>query len=718
MRKSNSVFKTAFVSESGAELNNNDYFAFVEYDDYACYILASGITDFESSEAAKEAVEHLILSFEEHPSMAKGTLAQFMKETNERLLSGSHVQRLKASVIMLVTDYEKFRYAAAGNVRLRMYRKGRFLLSSSDMSLADDLIKKGESDTPLDRHEERNNLYAYLGKKGTFDPYVSKKYKLEDADIISLYSNGFWEHVDAQEIDEIFADASDNPQESVDLLEDVLLSRQPQNLKSYTIVAIFIDKIYRDPERERKRLRYIKIALIVLVILIIIGIIFYIFYRVRENKIDTLKRDIMQMQSFMDAENFVRARERANSAAELARELNIESEDGVDRETLNSYLILLDKILQANELYMGGNYNSAYDNYLEALKYTSASNGKIRDYISQRMNEIENQMNLQQFMLLGDHLFQNENYDDAEAMYKKAMEEAAIIHDQTGRANAVAALEKVYDKRAEIRKDADQKLNDKKQIALADLLKKGDTLLAAGDFAGAQQAYLNAKSLADNPADRAQVSAALDALDKAWGAKKQLAMSDALKKGDDLLAAGDIDGAEKAYLDARNLSDNPADRAQTGAALGAVSDARAKKTLEERTSKEERQQRFEDAIKIEKQGDDSFESGDYTSAQMYYAKAIKELNDLLEKDKAQSVQNKFDAAKKKFLESEGTKIEAEDTEQKARDLYADKNFEDAKAHATRAKELYEKLGMKSKVADMDILIEQIATDAQIADALK
>lgn len=37
MRKINSTFKTAFISEAGAALKNNDYFAYVELDDYACY---------------------------------------------------------------------------------------------------------------------------------------------------------------------------------------------------------------------------------------------------------------------------------------------------------------------------------------------------------------------------------------------------------------------------------------------------------------------------------------------------------------------------------------------------------------------------------------------------------------------------------------------------------------------------------------------------------
>lgn len=303
MRKSNSIFKTAFVSESGSELKNNDYFAYVEFDDYACYVLASGITDFESSVAAKEAVEHLILSFQEKPGLSKSSLIKYMEETNERLLNSTHAYKLKASVIMVVTDYENFRYVSAGNVRLRMYRQGRFLSKSKDMSLANDLIERGESDTVLDRHEERHNLYSYLGKKDFFKPYVSKTSKLEDSDIIALYSQGLWEHVDEQEIDEIFSEATDDPQESVDVLEEVLLSRQPKNLKSYTITAIFVNKAYRDPEREHRRQFYIKVAIIILVIILIIALIAYLFHSWKKNKVEQLDNTMNTTIEYMDAEN-------------------------------------------------------------------------------------------------------------------------------------------------------------------------------------------------------------------------------------------------------------------------------------------------------------------------------------------------------------------------------------------------------------------------------
>ncbi|MBQ9486931.1 MAG: hypothetical protein IJU91_03890 [Selenomonadaceae bacterium] len=443
MRKSNSIFKTAFVSESGAELTNKDYFAYVEFDDYACYVLASGITDFETSEAAKEAVEHLLLSFEEHPSMARGTLKRYMKETNERLLSGSHVQRLKASVIMVVTDYEKFRYAAAGNVRLRMYRSGRFFKESIDMSLAADLIQKGESETPLDRHEERHNLYTYLGKKDFFKPFISKTQKLADADIISLYTKGLWEHVDAQEIDEIFSDASDDPKESVDLLEDVLLSRQPKDLKSYTIVAIFVNKIYRDPDRERKRQRYIKIAIIILVILLIIGIIWYLFHRYRQNKVDDMHAYVDRTHAFIEEENFKHAMDNAQKAVELSRELKMKD----DEESITAELLILDSLTQANTFFDSGNYVSAYEYYLKAMKYSSAGDKVIRDYVQRRITFLESLLDINQLMRLGEYLLKQGYYDEAEAMYDKAREQAMTIHDRESFDKAIMPLPAFTNKR-------------------------------------------------------------------------------------------------------------------------------------------------------------------------------------------------------------------------------------------------------------------------------
>ena len=57
MRKQNSTFKTAFISEAGSGLENNDYFAFVELEKYACYVIADGLNDLPDAESARLATQ-------------------------------------------------------------------------------------------------------------------------------------------------------------------------------------------------------------------------------------------------------------------------------------------------------------------------------------------------------------------------------------------------------------------------------------------------------------------------------------------------------------------------------------------------------------------------------------------------------------------------------------------------------------------------------------
>ncbi|MBR1729603.1 MAG: protein phosphatase [Selenomonadaceae bacterium] len=656
MRKSNSIFKTAFISESGAELTNNDYFAFVELDDFACYVLASGITDFKSSIAAQEAVEHLILSFEEKPSMAKTSLRQYMIETNQRLLNANTSQRLKASVIMIATDYEKFRYAAAGNVRLRMYRQGRFILQSDDMSLAKDLIDSGKSDTLLDKHEERHNLYAYLGKKDYFQPFVSKRYKLMDADIIALYSQGLWENVDEQEIDEVFTEAKDEPRESVDLLEELLLSRQPNDLKSYTIAAIFVNKSYRDPERERKRLRMIKIAIIAFILIILVGlIIWYLNYR-HQKQIEELNDIMDDVKKYMLAENYPRAQESCQDALKRAESLDRET----DEQHMRNYLLIIDSIIKADELSESKHYNTAYDVYLTALNYSRKGDNMGYDYIQRRLSRVEEHIGVEDFIELGDKHFDAGELDEAEQEYLKAKDKAAAVRDPERKAEAMAALDKIYDKRAKMREDAEKRMNENRQSALADALRKGDELLAEGNFDGARDAYLSARALANDSAERQETSANLEKVIEAKREKQQADLQD-----------------DEEYL--RQLNN---------------------------------------AIQYANKGDEAFTAKDYVSAQMYYQTAREKFTAIYKIDESNSMKDKYDLAGVKLSEILNQRREAENTEQRARELYNDRNFSAAKQMANQAKQLFSKMDMKGKVEEMEILIEQITTDAIIADNLK
>ncbi len=79
LRKQNSTFATSFISEAGAKLENNDYFAYVELEQYACYVIADGLNDLQTSKGARLATQAVILAFQSNPSMRKGAVSSYFK---------------------------------------------------------------------------------------------------------------------------------------------------------------------------------------------------------------------------------------------------------------------------------------------------------------------------------------------------------------------------------------------------------------------------------------------------------------------------------------------------------------------------------------------------------------------------------------------------------------------------------------------------------------
>lgn len=104
------------------------------------------------------------------------------------------------------------------------------------------------------KHEERNNLYAYLGQKN-FKPVVSKKIKLVENDMIALYTRGIWENVDEAELDDVFAEADNEVKTTVDNIEDLLLSRQRRiwiTIRWQLFLSIKYIKIRRNGNGSKK----------------------------------------------------------------------------------------------------------------------------------------------------------------------------------------------------------------------------------------------------------------------------------------------------------------------------------------------------------------------------------------------------------------------------------------------------------------------------------
>ncbi len=441
MRKQNSTFKTAFISEAGSGLENNDYFAYVELDQYACYVIADGLNDLPDAESARLATQTIILAFEEHPSIKKRTVLSLLEAANKALAKSDSREKLKASVTVVVTDYVKVRYGYAGNTRLRFYRDGAVKEQTRDMSLGTQLIKERElPEDTLSRHEQRNNLYTYLGQGKGFHPFVSKKLSLVNGDILTLYSRGIWENLDNGELDDVFSEAKDDPQESLDNIEDLLLSRQPEDLENYTFASIFVDKVYLDPNRKRRIKKMITAAVVVLAVVLVVSLVLWLLNRQRHRQMEELELRYSNMIEYIQDDNFLRAKEECGEALKLAEKLKIRKEI----QEISDYQKLIEAVNAADDAFSSGNYKDAQPAYVTAKERSRYADRVADGYIDRQLSHITDYLSVFDYIQLGDTLAAQGDYERAEEKYLQAKSLATRTYFAEGRKDAIDALEAMY----------------------------------------------------------------------------------------------------------------------------------------------------------------------------------------------------------------------------------------------------------------------------------
>lgn len=505
MRKYNSSMKTAFVSEAGSKLTNKDYFGFVELDNFACYVIADGITDRGDGDGARTAIEAIIQAFQEDPGIGKGRIKGYLKQANEVLLKGEGDEKLKASLTVVITDYVKLRFGYVGNTRFRIYRQGRCYFATTDMSLSQDMVHSGQvREDKASRHEERNNLYAYLGQK-SFHPFVSTKVKLLEGDILTLYTRGIWEQVDEGELLDVFSEAGNDPAEECDKVEELLLSRQPKELENYTFAAIYVEKVFQDPNRKRKIKGIIRITVVVLILLLVVGLLLFFWQKGRREKREEMELAFTNVETYIEDSNYTRAKEECDKALKLAGELK----DKEEKEKYNQYLISLEAIIVADEAYDEGDYIQAKEDYLKARVRVKYADNLGLAYIEKRLEQITAYEQVFDQISLGDRLLEYENYTLAEEKYLEAKEKASSIYFKEGKQQALDALDKLYEAWSEVQAKEEEANQERaaEEVAAAQLVAQAKKAYQEQDYEGAMVFYLMAIEKYEALEDQEQAAA-------------------------------------------------------------------------------------------------------------------------------------------------------------------------------------------------------------------
>lgn len=484
MRKENSEFKTSFLSEAGSFVQNKDYFAYMELEDVACWVVVKGLDADQETSSAELAVKAILEKFIEKPSMSRSRIKKYMKNAQEVLQAQSVRVRLKASIVLVVSDYSRMICAVAGNSRLYHFRNGRLCYRSDDQSLARELLIGMDHSIGIDRHEERNNLLNYLGKPKSFQPFVSKKIKLMDGDTLVLCTSGLWEEVSEVEMVDALEGVTE-PEQYTDVLEEVLLSKQKKVIHNYTVAAILANKVYL--ENKKKKMKTIKIIITLLFFLLLVGGA-TIFYKVKEvKKAAEITAEMFEHDKtgnlYFDDGNYEGALKEYSEGRNAAKKVK----NPIHRSLLAKKLRITQLIISGDSEAKEGNLAEAITMYEKALE----EGKRIQDFgteeIELRITNMDKVVQIMDSVKAGDFRLEAEDYNGALAIYQKARKQALDI-SYSGESDIKGKIDEANEKIAALKK-AQQELK-------AEILEKsGDRSYDGHDFTKAIESYTLAQEI-------------------------------------------------------------------------------------------------------------------------------------------------------------------------------------------------------------------------------
>ena len=519
MRKEEGKFITKFTSEAGTKPKNNDFFGYVQLDNYAIWALADGYDGEEGALiAARLAVESVIEYFMLRPRFNAEVIKEMMEYANlkvrEKQDETKRYSLMHTSLLIVISNYSSILYGNIGNTRLYHLRGGYVIYQSSDDTIAQLLVEEEALNTKdIKYHRQRNDLLQAIGDYGKIRPNIIKKpVELMEKDILCLTTIGFWENIDEREM-ETELSRYESKKEWLNSMERKIISTLKEEVENYTIVSVEVERTASPEaaEKEKGKLWRRAILIFLTVIFIIAAITFWNIKR----KNDIIKKAFIYEEK---ADEELLKKNFGNSVEELKLSIGeyeklkpkIKGIAGIlvnangrradadkrieDKKKKIAHVERLKKAFQdvneGNEFFNSGKYEEASQKYQEA-KYNLEQNTYKKDELNieevlvtlkARIDSSSKLKEAQSVEISGDNAYAQGNYNLAKESYKRASEMYLV----NGKPDYVSSIERKINE-----------INEKEKTAYSGAMlseNRGDAL-AATDFNMSREAYYQARQM-------------------------------------------------------------------------------------------------------------------------------------------------------------------------------------------------------------------------------
>jgi serine/threonine protein phosphatase PrpC len=209
----------ASISEIGMRSSNQDHIGLAEQDDMSCFIVADGAGGHHGGEiASRVVVDALLAKFGAESAFGTRALRCYVEHAAGQLALAREgkpeLADMSTTVAALLVDQVNARavWAHLGDTRIYLFRDARLHAVTRDHSLTQQLIDAGYAKADQLRvHPQRNILFAAVGTEGENAASATElPVDLVDGDAFLLCTDGLWEWVDEDRMEQTLAAAQDS----------------------------------------------------------------------------------------------------------------------------------------------------------------------------------------------------------------------------------------------------------------------------------------------------------------------------------------------------------------------------------------------------------------------------------------------------------------------------------------------------------------------------
>jgi len=235
---------TASISEAGGRDKNDDTVCIRQEENRACVFVGDGLGGYDGGKIASVTAAEVILKHWENHSILTEIPMRNAAECADQAVKQQQSLRegeMKTTMVVLEIEDERARWMHVGDSRLYHFRKGVLESQTMDHSVSQMAVLMGQIEQGGIRfHADRNRVFRALGSENA-EADISSVEKIETGDAFLLCTDGFWEYVYENEMEETLRMA-ETPEEWLKDMKGILLARASKDNDNFTAAAVFAEE--------------------------------------------------------------------------------------------------------------------------------------------------------------------------------------------------------------------------------------------------------------------------------------------------------------------------------------------------------------------------------------------------------------------------------------------------------------------------------------------